>query len=76
MERIAIIDHDNHTLWIEDISDENLEKYNGSEQDYIDDNYNLVNYDWDYIVDTQYLPDDDIGDSIDLNNGPLCTTMC
>ena len=74
MERIAIIDHDNHTLWIEDINDENLEKYNGSEQDYIDDNYNLVNYDWDYIVDTRYIPDDNIGDSIDLN-GPLCTTM-
>ena len=41
MERLAIIDHDRHRLFIEDVNDEMLAKYNGEEQAYIDDNYNL-----------------------------------
>jgi len=49
--RIAIIDHDNHELLIEDINEQELEeKYGGDEQKYIDDNYDLVNYSWDWIV--------------------------
>lgn len=54
MTKIAIIDHDTHSLYIEDIPDDILEKYNGSEQAYIDDNYDVENYSWDYIVDALY----------------------
>ena len=56
--RIAIIDHDTHTLFVEDINDEILEgQYGGQEQNYIDDNYSLGKYSWDYIVDSQYFPE-------------------
>lgn len=57
--RIAIIDHDNHSLMVEDITEEDLEKYDGDEQKYIDDNYSLGNYSWDYIVDAEYFREDD-----------------
>ena len=56
--RIAILDHDIHTLYVEDINDEILQgQYGGEEQNYIDDNYTLENYSWDYIVDSQYFPE-------------------
>lgn len=56
--RIAIIDHDEHALFVEDIDDELLEReYNGSEQAYIDDNYDMENYSWDYIVYSKYIID-------------------
>ena len=56
--RIAIIDHDSHMLFVEDINDEILEgQYGGQEQNYIDDNYSLREYSWDYIVDAQYFPE-------------------
>lgn len=58
MTRIAIIDHDTHQLYVEDISNEDLKRYGGSEQAYIDDNYACVNYSWDYIVDTQYFEEE------------------
>jgi hypothetical protein len=49
--RIAIIDHDNHELIIEDINEQELEeKYGGDEQAYIDDNYYLENYSWDWVI--------------------------
>lgn len=52
--RIAIIDHDEHALFVEDIDDELLNhEYNGSEQAYIDDNYDLKNYSFDRIVYSQ-----------------------
>lgn len=45
MRRIAILDHDAHKLYIEDINEEVLEiLYEGKEERYIDDNYNLKNY--------------------------------
>ena len=57
MERIAILDHVNHHLYIEDISDADLEAYNGSEEDYIKDNYTFDgDWSWDYIVQTEYFP--------------------
>lgn len=60
MTRLAIIDHSTHTLFIEDVSDENLEKYNGEEEAYIKDNYNLQGeFSWDYIASAQYLPEED-----------------
>jgi hypothetical protein len=56
--RIAIIDHKSHTLYVEDINDEILEgQYGGDEQLYIDENYSLEEYSWDYITDAQYFPE-------------------
>lgn len=56
MKRLAIIDHGNHALYIEDINEEILEgQYGGDEQLYIDDNYSLKNYSWDWITDAQYF---------------------
>lgn len=59
--RIAIIDHDNHRLLIEDVDTEILEKkYNGEEEDYIRDNYELgENWEWEWVVVTEYYPVDD-----------------
>ena len=58
MRRIAITDHKNHSLMVEDINDEILEgQYGGDEQLYIDENYNLEDYSWDYIIDAQYFPE-------------------
>lgn len=57
MTRIAIIDHDEHRLYVEDIPDDILEKcYGGDEQKYIDDNYDIENYSWDYITEGLFLP--------------------
>ena len=58
MIRVAIIDHANHNLFIEDI-DENVleEKYNGEEEAYIKDTYDFEGeWSWDYIVSAQYFP--------------------
>jgi hypothetical protein len=58
MRRLAIINHTNHTLYVEDINEEILEgQYGGDEQLYIDENYNLEDYSWDYIIDAQYFPE-------------------
>lgn len=60
MRRIALIDHETHTLYVEDINEEILEgQYGGDEQLYIEDNYNLKDYSWDYIVDSLYFPEFD-----------------
>ena len=69
MERIAILDHENHRLIIEDISDKDLEKYNGEEEAYIRDNYDLNpdDYSWDYITDIEYLQEDD-KDPVDVSD--------
>lgn len=58
MERLAIICHDSHTLFIEDVDEDLLrEKYNGEEEAYIKDNYCVSeNFSWDYITCTQYIP--------------------
>lgn len=57
MTRIAIIDHDEHRLYVEDIPEDILEKqYGGDEQKYIDDNYDMENYSWDYITEGLFLP--------------------
>jgi len=67
MTRIAIIDHDEHQVYIEDLTDEMLAPYNGDEQKYIDDNYDLENYSWDYITDILYLPNDSDGDILEVD---------
>ena len=60
MRRIAIIDHNEHDLIIEDINEEVLEKeYGGDEQKYIDDNYDIENYSWDYITGSYYIDCED-----------------
>lgn len=58
--RLAIIDHESHTLFVEDVNDDILEgQYGGDEESYIEDNYDLKEYTWDYIVDTEYYPEED-----------------
>lgn len=58
MRRIAIIDHINHTLFVEDINEEELKKkYEDDEQKYIEANYSLEEYSWDWITDTEYFPE-------------------
>ena len=61
MERLAIIDHETHKLFIEDVDEEMLEKeYGGSEQAYIEDSYELSRYwSWDYITSIEYVPEND-----------------
>lgn len=60
MRRLAIIDHENHALYIEYVNDEILEgQYGGDEQLYIEDNYNLKEYAWDWFTDIQYFPEFD-----------------
>jgi hypothetical protein len=59
MRRIAIIDHYDHELFIEDIDEQELEeKYGGDEQKYIDENYTFEgDYSWDWITDAAYIPE-------------------
>ena len=59
MRRIAILNHFSHTLLVEDINEQELEKkYGGDEQKYIDENYTLeADYSWDWIIDTEYFPE-------------------
>ena len=61
MRRIAIIDHNEHELLIEDVNEQELEeRYGGDEQAYINDNYTFEgDYSWDWITDTQYFPEGD-----------------
>ena len=72
MRRIAIIDHNEHDLIIEDINEEVLEKeYGGDEQKDIDDNYDIENYSRNWIIDSYYLPNDDNGDFITVEFSKL-----
>lgn len=60
MERLVIIDHAEHTLFIEDVTDEQLAKYDGKEEDYIKDNYTFEgDWSWEYVTDIEYIPADD-----------------
>ena len=71
MTRIAIIDHETHNLFIEDIDDDVLdEKYGGEEEAYIKDNYKNLgdNWSWDYIVQTTYYPVDEDGCDVDFED--------
>lgn len=67
MRRLAIIDNVTHTLYVEDVNEEILEgQYGGEEQLYIEDNYDLEEYSWDWIIETQYFPEFD-KTPIDIN---------
>ena len=60
MARLVIIDHAEHTLFIEDVTDEQLAKYNGEEEAYIKDNYTFEgDWSWEYVTDIEYIPSDD-----------------
>ena len=56
MRRLAIIDHDTHTLYVDDVDEKELEEnYKGDEQAYIENNYALLNnYSWDWVTDGIY----------------------
>ena len=70
--RIVVIDHERHTLYVEDINDDILQgQYGGDVQLYIGDSYSAENYSWDYIVDTQYIPEDD-KTPVEINFEELC----
>ena len=59
MERLVIIDHANHTLFVDDVSEETLQQYGGEEEKYIEDNYTFDgDYSWDFITDAEYYPTD------------------
>ena len=68
MERIVIIDHFAHKLIVEDVDKEILIRgYNGSEVEYIEDNYTFVgDYSWEYITDAEYIPNGDDKDPVDI----------
>lgn len=67
MRRIAILDHTNHELLVEDINEEILEgQYGGDEELYIEENYDLKEYAWEWIIDTCYFPEMD-KDPIEIN---------
>lgn len=59
--RVAIIDHAEHRLYVEDIDNKILDtEYNGDEEEYIEDNYTFNGeWSWDYIVDAEYIPHDE-----------------
>ena len=66
--RLVIIDHARHTLFVEDVSEELInEKYNGEEEEYIKDNYDLVEdeWSWDYVTNAQYINENN--DPVEIN---------
>lgn len=67
MERIAILDHDEHRLFVEDITDEVLDapEWSGYE-DYINANYDMERFSWENIADTLYFPEGE-SDPIEIN---------
>ena len=56
MRRLAIINHADHTLMVEDVNENELQdNYGGDEQAYIDANYTFEGeYSWDWITDAEY----------------------
>ena len=59
MIRLAILDHDNHELFVEDVHEDVVNsKYKGNCEDYIKDNYDVRNFSWEYVTEAFYLPMD------------------
>lgn len=76
MRLIAIISHETHKLYVEKISDEDLEKYDGDEQAYIDDNYALEgDYSWDWIDEAEYFCPELDGMPVDINFDDIAETV-
>lgn len=61
MKRIAILDHDSHCLFVEDVSNDTLKNhYNDDMKAYIEDSYTFNGaYSWEYINDAEYLREED-----------------
>ena len=54
MRRLAILDHADHTLMVEDVNDADIEAA-GGEEEYIKKNYTFEgDFSWDWIVDAEY----------------------
>lgn len=66
MTRLAIICHETHTLFVEDVEDSEIEKA-GGEEEYIRENYSTQCFTWDYIVDAEYIPNDDDKDPYEID---------
>jgi len=66
MTRLAIICHETHTLFVEDVEDSEIEKA-GGEEEYIKENYSTQHFSWDYIVDSEYIPNDDDKDPYEID---------
>lgn len=67
MRRLAIIDHASHMLYIEDVSEETLNEYDGDEQAYIDNMYDFEgDYSWDWIIDADFTSEHDKDHTYDL----------
>ena len=64
--RVAILDHDYHKLYVEDIDRKYIEQYAGSLEDYIRGNYLLGNFSYEKINDATYLSPD-MEDSVTVN---------
>ena len=60
-ERLAIIDHGAHVLYIEDIDTDVLDLfYGGEEEQYIESHYHFDSrYSWDWIIDAEYIAPND-----------------
>ena len=68
MRRLAIIDHADHTLMVEDVNENELQdNYGGDEQAYIDANYTFEgDYSWDWITDAEYFKEGE-SDAIEID---------
>ena len=57
MKRIAVIDKSSKSLWVEDVTNEDLEKYNGSIEEYVKDTYDLSgDFAFSEILEADYVP--------------------
>lgn len=66
--KVAIIDHFNHKLIIDEINDDVLDNYS-SVEDYISDNYTFEgSYSWDSISRyVEYIPDEDDKEPVNID---------
>lgn len=68
-ERIVILDHESHSVFIEDIDMDMIDSlYDGEEERYILSKYKLGEYwTWDYITSIQYIDDKNQPHEIDID---------
>lgn len=71
--RLAIINHATHTLFVEDVEESEIEAA-GGEEEFILENYNVQKdeFSWDYIVDAEYIPNDDDKDPYEIDFENWC----
>ena len=68
--RLAIIDHAEHRLFVEDVDSSIIGgQYGGNEEDYIRDRYDFAGeFSWDYICGAEYILDDGAPVEIDFED--------